>query len=69
MERNRGASLRWVLMDPWRLVRLSLQAIAAVLGGFGVFCLWYSWLSPAIALHAIFDFGLAVVITLFLGKE
>jgi hypothetical protein len=54
-------------MDAMRLSRIALQAVATVFGALGILCLWFSFLAPRIALHAVVCLGTAAVITISLG--
>jgi hypothetical protein len=54
-------------MDAMRLSRIALRAFATVLGALGILCLWFSFLAPGIALHAVVCLGTAAVITIALG--
>ena len=47
------------------LMQRALSLITATLGGFGVFCVLYSFASPHIAAQALFLLGAALVLSYF----
>jgi hypothetical protein len=50
---------------PEELMRLSLCALSAMLGGVGVFLVYLSCYAPAFAPHALLMLGAACVLTRF----
>lgn len=51
------------------LMRLGSQTLAAILGGPGVFYVWYSFYAPWAAANAVILLGCAIGISVFLYPE
>jgi hypothetical protein len=49
------------------LMRTALSVMSATLGGFGIFCLAYSFSDPSLAAHALILLGTATAIVYFSG--
>lgn len=50
-------------------MRVGAQALAAILGGPGIFYIWYSFYAPWAAANAVILLGCAVTISFFLYPE
>ncbi|HXS38571.1 MAG TPA: hypothetical protein VN766_00215 [Stellaceae bacterium] len=51
------------------LMRLGSQTLAAILGGPGIFYVWYSFYAPWAAANAVILLGCAIGISVFLYPE
>lgn len=50
-------------------VQRALSLVCALLGGFGVFCVLYSFSAPDIAAQALILLGLALVLSYFTAER
>jgi multisubunit Na+/H+ antiporter MnhB subunit len=78
MDRRSGSMLNWLarqggaeggIMLQAFFMRRAMSMISAALGGFGVFCVVYSFSTPHIAAQALVLLGAALALSYFSGRE